>query len=247
MAVYRSHRTFRRYAFWIPLVLVLVFFQFFVGLTLIDERPHRGPIVPTPPSTLALTVSGLGDTQLSYRFAGLKLQEIGDIGSEITPLVEYDYDRIVAWLDKLDKLDPQSNFIPALSAYYFGLVRDPHRLALIIDFLAASMERNPKDRWRYLAHSVFLARHRLDDPSKALEIAQKISNLKHPSIPIWVRQMPAFALADIGEEEAAIDLMKTILVSSPNIPSGEQELMEQFINNGSTNARPTINLRKRIP
>ena len=41
--------------------------------------------------------------------------------------------------------------------------------------------------------------------------------------------MPAFALAEVGEREAARDLLATLLASEPDLPAGEVALMRDLI------------------
>ena len=47
--------------------------------------------------------------------------------------------------------------------------------------------------------------------------------------PIWARQMPAFVLADVGEREAARDLMEAIMDSQIDLEPSEIEFMRDFI------------------
>lgn len=185
--------------------------------------------VPTaPPAALASLVT-LGDAQLFYRGATFGLQNMGDQGGRVTPLVDYDYDRLGVWFDLLDGLDPTANYVPTLAAFYFSQTPAKEDLRSIVGYLSRIGSRDPARNWRWLAHAVYLARHRLGDLSLALEVAQQLAGLAGSEAPLWVKQMPAFVLAAVGEREAADDLLQTILSTDPNLSVDEIAFMQRFI------------------
>jgi hypothetical protein len=185
--------------------------------------------VPPPPPLLVAPAMALGDGQLFYRAAAFALQNMGDEGGQVTPLADYDYARVGAWLDLLDRLDPSARYAPTLAAYYFGQTPNPADLRRIVDYLSRVGARDPARNWRWLTHAAYLARHRLDDLPLALAVARHLAGLSDPDVPLWVRQMPAFVLAEVGEREAARDLMATILATDPDIPPDEVALIQRFI------------------
>jgi hypothetical protein len=191
---------------------------------------HAGwPGVPSPPSGALAPLLTLGDDQLFYRSAAFGLQNMGDGGGRTTPLAHYDYGRLEAWLRLLDELDPQADYAPTLAGYYFGQSPVPDDLRRIVAYLRTIGARDPARHWRWLAHAVYLARHRLHDVALALEVARDLAGLAGSEAPLWVRQMPAFVLADVGEREAARDLLETILATDRNLSDGEIVFMRHFI------------------
>ena len=195
---------------------------------------HRGlqagwPGVPSAPPAMLAPLLTLGDAQLFYRSAGFGLQNLGDGGGRTTPLRNYDYGRLEAWLQLLDRLDPQADYVPTLAGLYFGQTPEPADLRRIVHYLTALGARDPARHWRWLAHAVYLARHRLHDRPLALAIARHLAGLAGAAAPLWVRQMPAFALAEVGEREAARDLLETILATEPDLAAGEVALMRDLI------------------
>jgi hypothetical protein len=191
---------------------------------------HAGwPGVPSPPSGALAPLLTLGDDQLFYRSAAFGLQNMGDGGGRTTPLAHYDYGRLEAWLRLLDELDPQADYAPTLAGYYFGQSPVPDDLRRIVAYLRTIGARDPTRHWRWLAHAVYLARHRLHDVALALEVARDLAGLAGSEAPLWVRQMPAFVLADVGEREAARDLLETILATDRNLSDGEIVFMRHFI------------------
>ncbi len=91
--------------------------------------------VPPAPSWQSASFSGIGDTQFSYRMIAIMLQNLGDTGGRSTALKDYDYEELVRWFYVQNKLDPHSDFIPFLGAFYFGAVQLPDKLAPLIEYL----------------------------------------------------------------------------------------------------------------
>ena len=186
------------------------------------------PGVPSPPPAALAPLLTLGDDQLFYRGAAFGLQNMGDGGSRATPLAHYDYRRLEVWLRLLDRLDPQADYAPTLAGYYFGQSPVADDLRRIVAYLTAIGARDPTRHWRWLAHAVYLARHRLHDIGLALAGARHLAGHAGNEAPLWVRQMPAFVLADVGEREAARDLLETILATDRNLSDGEIVFMRHF-------------------
>lgn len=183
---------------------------------------------PAPSESLA-DVIGLGDDQLFYRAAALGLQNEGDWAGELTPLSRYDYARLAAWFGLLSRIDPKSQYAPTMAGYYFGQSRDPQQVRLIVGYLRQLAAAHPQRQWRWLAYSVYLARHRIKDQALALELAYQLAALPVVGLPIWTRQLPAFVLADTGDREAARDILEAILDSTPDLQKSEQYFMRNYI------------------
>jgi hypothetical protein len=187
------------------------------------------PGVPSPPPAALAPLLTLGDDQLFYRGAAFGLQNMGDRGGRAMPLAHYDYGRLEGWLHLLDRLDRQADYAPTLAGYYFGQSPVADDLRRIVAYLTAVGARDPVRHWRWLAHAVYLARHRLHDVGLALAVARHLAGLAGNEAPLWVRQMPAFVLADVGEREAARDLLETILATDRSLSAGEIVFMRHFI------------------
>lgn len=193
-----------------------------------DIRPPQDILGPAP-SALALEVSALGERQMLYRWLALTLQHAGDTGGRTTPLSAYDLDLVATWLHRLEGLDDRALHAPTLAAYYFGQTQTPERLGPIIDYLIEAAPHAPEARWRFLAHAVFLARHRLHDAQRALRAAQALAALPVDGLPVWARQMPAIILADMGEAEMAAAIVQGILDSQPDLSAEELSLLRAFL------------------
>jgi hypothetical protein len=131
----------------------------------------------------------------------------------VTPLADYDYKRLKGWFEALDGLDPISDYVAVLAAQYYGLTPKHEDIPNVIAYLRAHAAKDYAHNWRWLAHAVYLARHRMKDNALALEVARELAGLPIPDLPPWTRAMPAYALADLGEKEAAIALLSAILAT----------------------------------
>lgn len=193
-----------------------------------DLRP-AGTVLPPPPSPLMRTAWALGDEEFLFRVLAVRLFAAGDLGGRMTPLAEMDYEHVAGWLHALAGLSPRSDVAPALAALYFGLTPKTEDLRPVIGVLRDVYRRAPRDNWRWMAHAVYLARHRLGDLDLALDLATELSLLPPGAAPLWTRQMPAFVLDAMGEDTAAALVMGAILDSTPDLPPAEVRFMRRFI------------------
>lgn len=171
--------------------------------------------VPPPPSEEASAGIGLGDPQFAYRSYGITLQNMGDVGGETTPLRELNYDLLTKWFSVLDYLDPKSNYIPMLVAYYFSATDNPDQLDGPIAYLrrVGLREAAHYKKWRWLVSAIYLARHKQKDLDLALSMAHELSALQNQNIllPSWAKNMPAFIMLEQGDKESAYDLTMAML------------------------------------
>jgi hypothetical protein len=174
--------------------------------------------VPPAPSRAGAVGMTLGDPQFSYRFLALTLQSLGDGGADVTPLKDYDYPTLGRWFALLSGLDPVSDHVPMLAGWYFGATKVPKDAAVIANYLAVIGQDTAGEKWRWLAHAVFLAQHRAHDFDLALKLAHLLANMPNSAaLPQWARQMPAFVLANKGDREAAREMMVNMLLTEKNM------------------------------
>ncbi|MCC7038556.1 MAG: hypothetical protein IT560_14805 [Alphaproteobacteria bacterium] len=216
--------------------------------------------VPPVPTHDGAAMMALGDQQFAYRLGAITLQNLGDSGGRVTPIRNYDYARLGAWFKLLDDLDPASDHVPMLAAYYFGATRVPADVAVVVDYLSHVGVRPVGSKWRWLVQAVFLARHRLGDLQLALDLAYKLSKMQlvDDVLPGWARQMPAFVLKEQGDREDArkiitellqtghgfhpneVNYMKTYLVEELGVPQAEVDkiMSERNIDDAGEYRRP---------
>jgi hypothetical protein len=176
--------------------------------------------VPPVPGRNGAVVATLGDPQFAYRSGAMTLQTLGDGGGRVTSLRNYDYKRIGEWLDLLDSLDPASEHLPSVAAFYFGALRgNPEATMVMVDYLARVGNNPAGVKWRWLAQAAHLAQHRGNDLDRALDIAYVLSRLELTDgrvLPPFAREYPVFILREKGEKDAARKLMENLLLTEEN-------------------------------
>ena len=170
--------------------------------------------VPLAPSLFKADMTFLGDRQMAYRAYAYFLQNLGNVDGKTVSLKKYDYTNLKDWFFLTYELDPESDIVPALAAYYFGAVQDPEKTRLVLEYLKVIGSSPKEERWRWLGHAVYLARHQLKDNELALDLAYALSENKSPDLADWAKQMPAFILADEGDSDLAYKIMLNLLISN---------------------------------
>jgi hypothetical protein len=198
------------------LLVLVVFLNIAYWLFSHREYP-KWTNVPQAPTEDRMLMSFLGDRAFAYRAWALGLQNFGNIGFEVQPLKNYNYAELNRWFFLLDKMDPRSDSVPMLAAYYFSATQKPkEQVPYLISYLEEIGVRREGQKWRWLVQAVFLARHKLEDQQEALRISYKLKEMYRPGMPAWVLNMPAFISLEMGDKEAAYDLFVEILKSSAN-------------------------------
>ena len=186
------------------------------------------PPVPSRDGALMMTLS---DPQFSYRFGAITLQNLGDTGGQTTPLKDYSYEKLGKWFWLLNDLDPASNHVPMLAAYYFGATRAPKDVAVLVDYLGVIGQNPYGNKWRWLVQAIFFARHRLHDMKLSLDLAYKLAKMQPvgDTLPEWARQMPAFVLKEQGDKQAARKIVEDLLTSSQHFHPNEVNFMKSYL------------------
>lgn len=187
--------------------------------------------VPPPPSERGARLMTLGDAQFSYRFGAITLQNLGDGGGRVTSLRDYDYGRLGKWFWLLNSLDPASNHVPMAAAYYFGGSGTPKDIRIVVEYLAAIGVNPVGNKWRWLVHAIFLARHHLNDLKLALDLAYRLAKMEPigDTLPEWARQMPAFVLTEQGDKQAARKIIENLLLGGRRFHPNEVNFMKHWL------------------
>jgi hypothetical protein len=197
--------------------------------------------VPPVPDQNLVAFNALSDEQMSYRLYTIMLQNLGNTGGRIQSLKNYDYSQLERWWLTLDTLDWRSNSVPLLAAYYFGAVNDPVKLDHILNYLSIVGQRSYGEKWRWLGHAVYIARHMQKDNERALELAYLLAANESPDLGEWAKQMPAFILRDEGDTRAAYQIMMNLLISgAETMHPNEINFMVDYICNTILEEDPTI-------
>jgi len=178
-------------------------------------RPEitRKPL-PTPTHQSILSASSLGDPVAFSRLLMLWLQGFDHQPGVSIPFIQLDYGHLIGWLDRILFLDPGSSY-PLLSAVrIYSEVPDPAKQRLVLDYVYNKFQENPALRWQWMAHAVYVAKHRLKDKELALRYARELRlRTTAQNAPDWARQMELFVLEDMGELESAQVLLGGLIDS----------------------------------
>lgn len=187
--------------------------------------------VPPVPTRQGAVMMMLGDEQFSFRFGALTLQNLGDGGGRVTPIKDYDFDKLGKWFWLLNSLDPASEHVPLITAFYFGGAPEPSQVKVVVDYLAYVGNNPAGEKWRWLAHAAYLALHKMKDPDLALDLAYRLSKIQPLSgeLPGWAKQMPAFILKKQGQIESAREFFERVFVEGGVTNANEINFMRAWL------------------
>jgi hypothetical protein len=184
--------------------------------------------LPAAPAPGLLRVAALGEEQALSRLLMLWLQSFDNQPGISVPFSKLDYGRVALWLDRILALEPRSRYPLLSAARIYGEVPDPGRRRIMIEFLERQFLLAPDARWPWLAHAVFLAKHRLRDLPLALRLARTLrENTGADRVPGWARQMEFFVLEDMGDLEGAQVLLGGLIESGDIKDPAEVHFLEQ--------------------
>lgn len=215
--------------------IVFVFFLFFIICqalfsSKIQYERSNWSNVPEAPARTAYVASFLGDETLAHRVLGNLLQNFGGSGGRFVAIGDYDMENVAEWLYLGNSLDPKSEYLPFLAAYFFGASQDKEKLRPIIAYLEEVGTSGGKEKWRWLVQGVILARFELKDTELALRLANKLASLWRPGMPAMMVQMPAFVQLGMGEKEASYQIMTELLrEEAENMHPNEVNFMVDYI------------------
>ena len=126
------------------------------------------------------------------------------------------------------QLNPLSDYPGFLASRVYSQNPDDDKVRAMISVIERLFEADPRRHWRRMTEAVLLAKHRLKDLPLALELARQV-RLMPESIetPRWARDMEIIVLDEIGEKEAALRLISSLLQSGAITDRDEKRFLEQ--------------------
>ncbi len=228
----------------LTIFILIIQFAFWHGFNSLDNE-HKSiwvgtknikpslEIVPDVPSKEMLKAFSFGDEELTFRYYGYIMQFIGDSFGRVTPLKDYDYAKLYRWWTLLDEVDPKSNLIAYVTAYYYAESQETMRdVPYVVKFLEEHADKAPNDSWWWYYQAAYNAKYKLHDMDNALRIAKKLADLPDDvDMPIWARQLPAFMYEGQGEYKQACDVIVKVVrdFGDNKISEGEMNFMYSFI------------------
>ena len=160
--------------------------------------------LPHTPDTRLLRLAAMGEPGTLARGLMLWLQAFDDQPGISVPFADLDYAGVINWLDALLDLDHRFQY-PLLSASrVYTETPEDGRKRQMLEFVHRRYLEDPRRRWPWMAHAVYVAKHRLKDLPLALEYASALRlDLSGDTAPPWVSRMEIYVLEDLGELESA--------------------------------------------
>ena len=197
-------------------------------------QPRPVPIVramPDAPSVRLLDLMSLGEQSTLARVLMLWLQAFDYQPGVSIPFKSLNYHRIIDWLDAILSLDPRSQYPLLSAARVYSEVPDNTRRRMMLDFVYRKFLQDPDHRWPWMAHAVFVAKHKIGDQKLALKYARAIRTHVTPGVaPYWAMQMELFVLADMGEVQSAKVLLGGLLASGMIKDKKQLQFLQQRLN-----------------
>ena len=193
------------------------------------RAPATPEALPNAPDTRLLHLYGLGEPDALAKILMLWLQAFDNQPGVSIPFARLDYARVVNWLDALLDLDSRFQY-PLLSASrVYTETPDDAGKRQMLEFVHRRFREDPERRWPWMAHGVYVAKHRIKDLQLALKYANALHlNVSSDTAPPWVTQMEIFVLEDLGEIESARVIIGGLLASG-KLADNDNEL--RFLKN----------------
>lgn len=208
-------------------ILLLVFLGAQVNFWMVSKqvRPTL-EIVSEPPKGEYLKALAMGDDQMFFRATSFMIQNMGDTWGRFTSLKLYDLAKLSRWFAAMDMLDPKSDMIPSMAAYYFGQTQKTEDVRYMANYLYDHAIRDVPRKWWWLLQGMYQANHKLHDSALTLKMAKPLIT---PGVPVWAQQMLAVTYEKQGEFEDALHIMETIRDNAEQIPDRDLKYMNYFV------------------
>jgi hypothetical protein len=109
-------------------------------------------------------------------------------------------------------MNPDSGYAAFLASRVYAATPDSDQLRKMVDLIERLFQANPELHWRRMTEASLLAKHRLVDLPRALQLAQQVAALpKSIALPYWARSMQVVLLDELNELESAQLLISSML------------------------------------
>jgi hypothetical protein len=194
-----------------------------------QNPPARFDVVDlgTPPPALVVRTAALGENVFAGYLVMMFLQNVDVPLGRATPLADLDRSTLVRWLDLGLALDPDTGYPLLLAAHHYAETGTPTQRRMMLDWVYRRFEERPNQRWPWLAHAVFVARHVLHDNTLAESYAAALrTQVSDPKVPTWVRQMDLLLRADLGETADARAILGGLIAAGQIRSPAELKFLE---------------------
>jgi hypothetical protein len=203
-----------------------------LGANVVFQRqcPPAAPDVDyldDPPSLAMIRATTLGEDVLAGYLVTLYVQNFDVHLGRATPLAAIDRASVIRWFDLATSLDPGTGYPLLLAARHFAETGTPAQRRIMLDWVYQRFEEQPNQRWPWLVHALFVARHVLNDYSLAERYAAALrTQVSDPKAPSWVGQMELLLRADRGQAEDAKAILGALIAAGEIRSPAELRFLE---------------------
>src|SRR6202795_3831629 len=194
-----------------------------------QNPPARLDIVDlrTPPPAMLVRAAALGENVFAGYLVLMFLQNVDVPLGRATPLADLERNTVIRWLDLATDLDPDTGYPLLLAARHYAETGNLAQRGMILDWVYRRFEERPNQRWPWLAHAVFVARHVLHDNTLAEFYGPPLrTQVSDPTVPTWVRQMDLLLRADLGETADARAILGGLIAAGQIRSPAELKFLE---------------------
>jgi hypothetical protein len=183
-----------------------------------------------PPPAAAVRMASLSENTFAAYLVLLYLQDFNVPLGRVTPLADMERGTVIRWLDLATDLDPASRYPYLLAARHFAETGTPEQRKPLLDWIYRRFQERPNERWPWLVHAVFVARHVLHDNALAEYYAAALrTRVTDPNAPSWVTQMDLLLRADLGETADAQVILGGLIKAGQIRSPAELKFLESRI------------------
>ncbi len=219
--------------------LIILFSLQISQRTLLDrEIAVQATRLPDPPSLNIMRLAAVGEPGVLSKLTVLWLQAFDNQPGISIPFDDLDYGRVIGWLQTSMNLDPKSQYPMFTASHLYSRVNNTEKQRAMINFIEQQFRKDPERQWRWVAHAVVIAQHRLNDLSLARRLAKTLrESAEGEHIPHWAQQMELGIMETQGEYHSAAILIGGLLQSGQVTDFHELRFLNQRLKE----------LKKKIP
>jgi hypothetical protein len=157
----------------------------------------------TPPSANIALIAGAGERAAIGYAMNLYAQSFDAQAGMLLKMRDVDHHAIRQWLEQALIIDPRSSYAVMLASRVYAEMANETEGRALLDLVHRHFSDQPNQRWVWLAHAVYVARHKLQDDVLARRYARSLREQTDPNqVPGWARQLELFLLADLNDQQA---------------------------------------------
>jgi hypothetical protein len=186
--------TFHQIAGWLLLLSLLAAQAVFSGAQ--ERRWSIESSIGNAPNADLLTILSLGERRASAYGMMLYVQSFDAQAGQALRIRALDLKASYDWLESAMQLAPQQAYPLFLAARIYAESAPADVRLRMLELVYQQFFSAPNERWPWLAHAAYIARHEMNDSLLAIRYARAIrEHALANSVPLWARELEIFMIA----------------------------------------------------